>query len=519
MNLNHRYIAKITIETVTPLSIGSGEKGLLIDRIVAKDANGLPYIPGTSLSGVLLHSFALKEEYDLVKSIFGSSGENGEGSRLKMSAAHLVGEDGITVIEGLKNIDFSKGFYQYFNLLPERDHVRINHKGTADSENHGKYDEQLVHKGTRFVFEMELIGTSNDIENWNKLINLLASPLFRIGAGTRKGFGELKIIQDKSYAKIFNLSLKNDLLYYLNKSSSLNFDCRKWSIIPIKYLDKNDSWINYSLKLEAKDFFMFGAGFGDDDADNKSKTEKYFDWSSGKPNLISHEYLLIPATSIKGAIAHRVAYLFNKEECITVENSSNNHLSTSIDSDMVLSKFDINDDILNIPSNSDKWESLIEEVKSWSIDSSLLWSRFKDELDEEANLLKHTLNNALGENNEAVKVLFGFAKNDNNKSAGQIGKVIINDIYLPYQSDKVFNHTKIYRFTNGTIDGALFQEKVVSYKDEIILDIWVEKDAFNNKKIQTAFEKTLEDLIDGRLPLGGNTTKGYGIFKGSLIKK
>ena len=44
-----RYVSRIVLEAKTPFAIGSGEKDLLTDALVAKDVNGLPYLPGTSL--------------------------------------------------------------------------------------------------------------------------------------------------------------------------------------------------------------------------------------------------------------------------------------------------------------------------------------------------------------------------------------------------------------------------------------------------------------------------------------
>ena len=172
--MDYRFIAKIIIEAETPLYIGTGKKGLTMDSLVAKDANLLPYIPGTGLCGVLRHSFNAIDG-TLTSDIFGFAKESeGQGSRLKVSAAHLIGEDGETVIEGLKDIDYKEGFYSYFNRLPERDHVRINHKGAGDNENHGKFEEELVHKGTRFAFELELIGNEEDAENWYSILKILA---------------------------------------------------------------------------------------------------------------------------------------------------------------------------------------------------------------------------------------------------------------------------------------------------------------------------------------------------------
>jgi CRISPR/Cas system CSM-associated protein Csm3 (group 7 of RAMP superfamily) len=510
-----RYIARIIIEAETPLSVGSGQKGLTIDRMVAKDANHLPYIPGTSLCGVLRHSFQALQP-DLADDLFGFGGNDGKGSRLKISAAHLVGEDGQKIIEGLQNIQFESGFYAYFNRLPERDHVRMTEKGAADSKNHGKYDEQLVHKGTRFAFEIELVGTHQDKSSWEQLLNLLSSPIFRIGAGTRKGFGKIKIVTEQSVFKTFNLTNKTDLLSYLAKSSALNGDYKGWKnlILP----SKNDltHWTQYTLKLTAQNFFLFSAGFGDKDADSIPKTESFFEWTTGRPVLNQAKTLLIPATSVKGAIAHRVAYHYNKLTEVTIGQLPKTQLMAALDIEKILNSLDFNESELDMASDDVKWEALAKQIENYDYTKSVEWQLFKDDLDEEVSQLK--LEQFTGEHNKAVFTLFGRAKNSDADESGLRGSVIINDIYLPYQTEKVFNHTKIDRFTNGTINGALFQEKVASYNNAFTLDIWVENKALEDKNVKDVFENTLFELVEGKLALGGSTTKGHGVFTGEIDK-
>ncbi len=41
------------LETVSPLLIGTGEDNNLTDTLVLKNKNDMPFIPGTSLAGVL----------------------------------------------------------------------------------------------------------------------------------------------------------------------------------------------------------------------------------------------------------------------------------------------------------------------------------------------------------------------------------------------------------------------------------------------------------------------------------
>lgn len=508
------------VESETPISVGSGEKNVLSDRLIAKDANGLPYIPGTSLTGVLRNSLSGE---DFINDIFGSEGEKGKGSRLIISSAGLVGEDGKTIIEGLKKIDLNSGYYSYFNRLPERDHVRITDKGAADIINHGKYDEELVHKGTRFVFELELIGDENDSENWLKLLLAFSSPGFRIGAGTRKGYGKLKIIEKFSKYKILDLTKSDHLITYLNKSSSLNEPINDWESILVTTNKNIPAWTCYSLIIKPKDFFLFGAGYGDNDADNKPKTERYFEWTSGKPELIKSDCLLIPGTSIKGAISHRVAFHYNKERGVEIGTSNKVTLETEFNMEEAITKVErlFNIDQIMVPSDSQEWTTLEERINSLSIDDIKEWIEFKNEMDVEV-LSKQKSTLPVGENNEAVIALFGYAKNSGQKSEGLRGRVIINDIYLPYdtKNNKVFNHVKIDRFTNETIDGALFQEKATQFNNKIPLDIWVDNTAFaGNDTVKLAFLKTLDDLTNGNLQLGGNSTKGHGIFTGTINTK
>lgn len=517
MNYPFRHIARITVEAETPLAVSSGDKGLLIDKLVAKDANFLPYIPGTSLAGVLRHSF----EDSLAKDIFGSGGDEGEGSRLIISAAMLIGEDGNEVIEGLKKVDYSNGYYSYFTRLPERDHVRMTDKGAADSKNHGKYDEELVHKGVRFVFELEFLSDKEKDENWQSLLNAIAHPNFRIGGGTRKGFGKLKILPEQSHQKCFNLKEEIDFESYLNQTGSLNYETKGWNGLSLTNEKKAEGWQLYSLKLQAKDYFIFGAGFGDEEADNIPKTEQYFAWNSGKPVLIEQEALLIPATSIKGILSHRVAYHYNllTEKYIGGTPAANN--SEEFKAKEAVEKFleKYSFETLDNDPNDAIWEQLAKEIGAATIDEISTFNEFKRKLDEAAH---EDVKESVGENNKAVKELFGYSKNTEHGKEGQRGRVVLNDFYLPYRKDnaKVFNHVKIDRFTGGASDGALFQEKAVRHDTPITLEIWVDTSAFEGDvNIKKAWEEALEDIRTGRLPLGGHSSKGHGIFTGILEKK
>jgi CRISPR/Cas system CSM-associated protein Csm3 (group 7 of RAMP superfamily) len=510
------YIARFIVETATPIAVGSGQKGLTVDRLIARDANGLPYIPGSSLAGVIRHEVTDGEKYpeSVFNKIFGfEDKEEGQGSRIFFSSAHLVAEDGKTTLEGIQNIDFEKGYYSFFNKLPERDHVKITDKGVA--EDRGKFDEQLVHKGTRFSFELELVGTEADKEIWEQILQTIHAPFFRIGAGTRNGFGQLKIKECRQV--VFDLNKESGLLAFLNKSSSLNNDCSSWETFTAQEIE-DDRWEHIKVLLQPENFFLFGAGFGDEDADMKPKIERYFDWESGSPKLeASQEHLLIPATSVKGAIAHRVAYHYNiLQEVYRNKLKTNSDLIADFNPQEAIDVFaSVDVDGLSLDSKSTQWETIKSNIENMSIqdffDKSNRWGEFMDTSDINKN--KGSISEPTQENNEAVRTLFGYAKTDKD---GARGKVIFSDVYLKKNTNvtKVFSHVAIDRFTSGGIDGALYQEKAVT-SDAFELNIFVEKSAFEEENIKKAMKRTLDDLVNGQLQLGGNTTKGHGAFTGS----
>ncbi len=536
-----RYIAHFVVETNTPMAVGSGEKGLTVDRLIARDANGLPYIPGTSLAGVVRHELDNSFDDDYSNNLFGFQGDNdkGQGSRINFSSAILLANDGKTVLEGLENIDFTQDYYSYFNRLPERDHVRITSRATADTEGHGKFDEQLVHKGVRFVFEIELEGTAADNENWNHILNILHHPTFRIGAGTRKGFGQFKVIDCKTR----EIDLNENIEAYLAISSCLNKDTSNWDNFEI---DENtdSNFHHYQVKLMPENFYLFGAGIGDEDVDMAPKKESFFVWDSGKPKL-SEKQILIPATSVKGALSHRVAFWYNKNQNVTVDtnaakyddidavlllnslkdlwvykqelDSLNELLTTKLDENTDHSKLnELKRELEEKKQNLYRLQSKLRALDTVKIiEESKLWDDYSKDLESQLKQFKE-LNPNVAELNESVKELFGFAK-DSKKSYGLRGRVIISDVYLDKTKDKIsektFDHVAIDRFTGGGIAGALYQEKAVS-STGFNLDLFVEISAFSNKDIKVAFELALDDLVNGRIQLGGNTGKGHGAFTG-----
>lgn len=446
MAFTHRYIARIVLEAETGLFVGSGEASLLKDALVQKDIHGLPMIQGTSLTGVLRHALEENDQENdkIWKKIFGyQQGNIGIGSRLKISSAYMLVNEN-EVVEGLtaqipENKDGT--IVSKYTNLPSRQHVRINDRGVAVKN--GLFDNEIVYKGTRFIFELELKGDNEDEKHWEAILANLSSPLFRIGQGTRNGYGKLNIHSLEQ--RVYDLTDPNDFEGYLNFDPSFNHKNEGFTSKERK--SDNSNLTEYKLILTPDSFFIFSEGFGDNEADNKPVTEEIAIYRNG--TIEFEEQTLIPASSIKGALSHRTAFHYNKIE-----------------------------------------KQFIDENKGTK-----------------------------GKSNEAVKVLFGYEVEGKD---GQRGKVILNDFYFTkaqVNSDKIFNHVAIDRFTGGALDGALFSEKVSYFKEkETSFEFTVYLDYDKEDKIKEAFEETLKDVCKGLLPLGGMTTKGHGIFTGKVLK-
>ncbi|MBS4039204.1 MAG: hypothetical protein KGZ81_01250, partial [Flavobacteriales bacterium] len=62
--MDNVFLAQIIIEAKTPLAVGTGDKNVITDQPVSLDVNGLPYIPATSIAGVIRHLMSDKLSKD-----------------------------------------------------------------------------------------------------------------------------------------------------------------------------------------------------------------------------------------------------------------------------------------------------------------------------------------------------------------------------------------------------------------------------------------------------------------------
>ncbi|MBO7599294.1 MAG: CRISPR-associated protein [Bacteroidales bacterium] len=473
----YRFLARLIIEAKTPLAVGSGEKDITSDALVATDVNGLPYIPGTAIAGVIRHMIG---EPNAEKFFGWQKDDKGHGSEIIFTDAKIL-DSKCKVIDGLNLKVFDDPLLKHYKSLPIRQHVRINTKGSADTENHGKFDNQVCYAGTRFCFEIEMVATDKDTSNFDKVLNTLKNQTFRIGSGTRNGLGDIKIVDLQTQTlDLANGGLKD----YLRKASNLDSDFWNKNYSP-KGKDKDlpDGWDRIYFEIKAKDFFLFGSGFGDEDVDMTPVSDAKVEWDKKtKTGELKEKLVLMPATSLKGALAHRVAYHWNRLNRIFIGGKNDVY------------KYIAGDKITN----------------------------------------------------PAVKVLFGYEENrmENGKQVTiqTRGNLIFSDVIqneINPENENTQVHVSIDRFTGGakSKSGALFTEKNV-FGEGIIFPIEIFRD---NTSIQNeakavfdslpdelkmhigsesafldttnkALDAAICDLKKGMLPLGGGSSRGNGVF-------
>ncbi|WP_418179161.1 RAMP superfamily CRISPR-associated protein [Aliarcobacter lanthieri] len=433
-----KYIAHITIEAKTALKIGSGNADYLQDSPIQKDWNGLPMILGTSLTGVLRKYF----DETLANKIFGSGDL---GSKTIISNALLLDEK--REVNETLLLEKSE-FLQNFIVLPIRDHNAMSDKGVTIKN--AKFDEEVIFKGTRFKFSIEMLDSSK--EEFEKVLDLLYTNSFRIGAGSTKGFGQIEVIE------ITYDEFEANIEKYIKFSSSLNETGLSQTYKKEKSND--EKYVKYELLLTPDDFFMFGSGFGDDEADMTPVYEKVVDYKNKK---LSEKRVLIPASSVKGAISHRTTYHYNSLNDFFIENE-------------------------------DETKKPVEVVEAI----------FGAKKDKDKNGFKGNI------------LISDVYLNQTNEKDNKVFEHVSIDRFTGGAIDSaLFQEKTVASKEEFTLEILIHKENI---KKECKKREKEESLEEYEKKIYDAFENALKDITTGMLSLGGATTKGHGIFSGVLKK-
>lgn len=465
------HLARFVLEARTALSIGSGGADGVYDHPIVRDANGLPTIPGTSLAGVLRHLWINDLGLHSADALFGyQHRDQGEASRLEVAACALHDSQGRPV-EGLLLPSVDRDRLQGDWLLSAavktredplfRDRVRLNHRGVAVKT--GKFDRGLLAAGHRFSGELRLWSETQDDRDWRVLLGLLRDPRLRLGGTTRAGMGAMTLV--KLHTGCFDLRKPADIAAFQQLAPSLGATAGLTACDPASLPVSGAATCTLEIELIPRDFWRIGQGNESLGRSGKTpdllpKLEPIVTWTPGRA-AAGTRYALVPGSSVKGALAHRMAFHWNT----------------------LNGKF-VDDPAVDIKT-WDKSEHCpgVREIFGFAKDRDTAPGRSRN-------------------------------------ASGQVGHVLIDDAHIEIteqdrrQRVQAMIHNSIDRFTGGVRNRMLFTEELL-YQCPIPLRITLLPGIDRaDATARRALARAIRDLCEGRLALGAGVTKGHGSFTG-----
>lgn len=309
-------MARLTLQALSAHGIHSGQGDTTHDVLLVREANGLPAIPGSSLAGVLRHSFRSQYGAAATGQLFGQLGSDARPSWLSVSWA-LVHDGGNQPCEGLLTPEELQDPLLQVLLDSKplvRQRVRLDHTGTASDS--GKFDVTLIPAGVRYTSWLGYWcdGSEESRQHWQNLLQLLSSQQLRLGHGTRSGSG-LFSVSALSHAR-WDLRTAEGHAAYANRPRHR----RQTQGLQTLAKDSPAEILQVVLQLESEGGWRIGGGERPltdyaKEPDLLPQHELLVQWNGDKASFDQHVHLL-PGSAVKGAVRHRLAYHYR---CLTGE--------------------------------------------------------------------------------------------------------------------------------------------------------------------------------------------------------
>lgn len=277
----------------SPLCIGTGEHDERVDATVLKGADGIPYVPGTSIAGALralMTDSCTSVTAEDLERFWGGSGEEG------LQSAFIAGD--ATIPGG--RLAFP---------VEERDGVGIDPRtGTAMAKR--KYNYDIVPAGNRFFWRGETIVRMCDdpalMEQFTQtLCALLAEGCVKLGAHTAKGFGRVRLENPRTCK--FDLTDAEGVRTYLRFCSTGQLASDH--PLACKPFPHSSSGLSVEADFSLASALIVRSYSTDPAAPDESSVQ-------------SGDHYLIPGSSLKGALRHRAMMIISTLGVVDPERSS-----------------------------------------------------------------------------------------------------------------------------------------------------------------------------------------------------
>lgn len=378
-----KIIFKIPLETKTPLRIASGLDDGITDILILKTKAGTPFIPATSLGGVLRSKIHDIYGSDVEEIIFGNiDDEDGNQSAINISDVALSGgkiiyRDGIK-LDPITNVT-AKGAKFDFEALDRGAKGELHLEITLRQRNLN--DTRLNNfKSKHANFKTDIFG---DI---SATIADIFTQGLSIGSLTTKGFGKIQSTEPvEFYAFDFSNPEKAfDWLHYLDGQMPAKSDYISKNAILTS--GENDLTLIIEFALKSS-LIVRNYDVPDDDGENKLTAIQ----------MKSNDDFVIPGSSIKGVLRSRT---FNILMCLTnnnenkAENFLNQFMGFAEEKQKTAKKSNLFVNEIYIPSNQEQIAPLkqtrnrIDRFTGGTIDSALFTEEPIWQTDKQASPIK-----------------------------------------------------------------------------------------------------------------------------------
>ena len=297
-SIKSKVILKGTLVLDAPLLIGAGGSGAgnEIDTEVLKTKAGQPFIPGTSLAGVLRDFLAVEDAYGM-RLLFGTDAAYERQHKTAWQSSVCIDDVKLNGVE-----------------IIIRDGVSID-EITGTAIEHHKFDYEAVGRGAKGDFRAEITlrgihETGERAERTKDAIESLALRLatgFSLGAHTAKGFGAVHVKDLATYR--YDFKNKDHVRAWLGSEEK-----REALVKPETCERQEKPYAKDDCVLEAKFALKSSLLVRDYERAGSVKAEGRAEQETSVQALMLREndHWLIPGASIKGALRHRAAEILRK---------------------------------------------------------------------------------------------------------------------------------------------------------------------------------------------------------------
>lgn len=295
-SVRKRVILSGTLVLDAPLLIGAGGSGAGgdIDIEVLKTKEGQPFIPGTSLAGVL-RAFMTEEDALGARLLFGTDPTYERNHAAAWQSSLSLDDIKLTAV-----------------TIIVRDGVSLD-EVTGTAIEHHKFDYEAVGSGAhgRFYAEITERGIHDTYsEETRNAIQLLAGRLatgFSLGAHTAKGFGEVHV-KDLQLRR-YDFSKAEHVKAWLGPEKE-----RESAVEAETYAAQEKTYAKDDCVLEAQFALKGPLLVRDYERAMKVKAVEQADEETSVHALMMREndHWIVPGASIKGALRHRAAEILRK---------------------------------------------------------------------------------------------------------------------------------------------------------------------------------------------------------------